>query len=71
MFKILVKGFNSTYDKESHWSLDKTPLYYPVFPTELACKTHLLVVAVVVGGDVGTFVTGAGVVVLLPSSKSI
>lgn len=30
-----------------------------------------LVVAVVVGGDVGTFVTGAGVVVLLPSSKSI
>ena len=34
-------------------------------------KTHLLVVAIAVGGDVGTFVTGAAVVVgvLLPSSK--
>lgn len=37
----------------------------------LASKNHLLVVAVAVGGGVGTFVAGAGVVVevLLPSSK--
>jgi len=49
--------------------LYRTP--FSIYPTDWHKKTHLLVGAIAVGGGVGTFITGAGVVVevLLPSSK--